>query len=74
MTFLLRHKNTYNETFYFVSTGATHYSPSLEKTLHLISATTPDMSKARRFDTEDDAKVVLARTGARGWDVVREEA
>jgi len=73
MTFLLRHRNPYNETYYFVSTGATYYSPSLEKTLHLISATTQDVAKARRFDTEDDAKTVLARTGAKGWDVVREE-
>jgi hypothetical protein len=73
MTFLLRHKNTYNETFYFVSTGATHYSSSLEKTLHLISATTRDPKKARHFDSEEDAKLILARTGANGWDVVRGE-
>ena len=71
MSFILKHLNKYNETHYFVACGATHFSASLERTIHLISHTTEDAAKARRFETEEEANTILARSGSPlGWEVV----
>ncbi len=71
MKHILKFSNPWNEWFYFVATGATHYSASLETTLHLIASTTTDINKARVFDSVDDANLVLARAGKpTGWEVV----
>jgi len=71
MNFHLKFTNKFNECFYFVATGATHYSPSLERTIHLIASTTPLKSKARVFESEEEANTVLARAGGpSGWEVV----
>lgn len=72
MSYILKLTNAYHETYYFVATGATHYSDSLQKTIHLISDTTTERSKARRFDTEEDARLVIARTNSKGWEIISE--
>lgn len=59
------------QVHYFVALGATHFSETYQKAIHLISVTTPDIEKARVFATEEDANTELARTGpCPGWEVV----
>lgn len=55
--FLLRFTNQYGETYYFVALGERHL------TQWLISATTPDRNKARKFDTAPEAAQVLVDAG-----------
>jgi len=71
MTFILKFTNRYNEVFYFVAHGATHFSAMLGTTIHLIADTTQDLARARRFDSAEDATTALARSGKpEGWEVV----
>jgi len=61
--FILKYTNKWHEHYYFVATGATHFSGALGTTIHLIDSTTADKARGRRFETRDDAELILARTG-----------
>lgn len=68
--FILRFTNSHEEKFYFVANGPVHTSTALGA-IHLISATTPDKSKARKFDTAPEAAQVLVDAGKPvDWEVV----
>lgn len=69
--YLLKFTNKWEEHFYFVAHGATHFSAGLGTAIHLIADTTEDVAKARRFATEEDANTAFARSGKpAGWEVV----
>lgn len=69
----LQFTNKYRERFFFVATGATHFSAGLARTIHLIDATTTDIAKARHFDTKGDAELIMARTGNAGVQIDAED-
>lgn len=60
--FILKHVNQWHEIHFFVANGPVHKSAALG-TIHLISAVTPDIVKARRFDTAPEAAQVLVNAG-----------
>ncbi len=68
--FVLMFTNNHREVFYYVSNGPVHTSSALGK-IHLIDVTTPDITKARRFDTAPEAASVLLDAGRPcGWEIV----
>jgi hypothetical protein len=74
MTFILKHTHPQEVPHYFLSQGATHFSETFQKTIHLIDSTSPDIRKARRFDTIEDANLILARAGTPpGWATEKDE-
>lgn len=60
--YVLQYTNKWREKYYFIATGVTHYSGALARTIHLIDSTTTDKSKGRRFESKEDAELILART------------
>lgn len=70
MSFLLLYENPYRERFYFVEAGDMHHSQKLGA-IRLISTTTPDVTKARKFDTAPEAAAVLLEAGnPASWEIL----
>jgi hypothetical protein len=78
MTYLLRHIHdpsdgigkwcAYTGPHYLVRLGEQWH---IDPRFRLIQETTPDRAKAKRFDTEEDARSTIAQAGSpKGWEVV----
>lgn len=73
MPFILKHTHPQEVPHYYVASGALHFSDALQQNIHLTTTTTPDIKKARRFETAEDANLVLARAANPvGWELVTE--
>lgn len=71
MKHVLKFTNPWGEKFFMQNLG--NFWPG-NVTRRLIERTTPDEAAARRFDTEEQAREVLATTGMPpGWDVAEVE-
>lgn len=68
--FALKFTDQWGETYFFVSNGPVHTTSALGR-IHLIDVTSPDVSKARKFETAPEAAQVLVDAGRPcGWDIV----
>ncbi len=64
----LRFTNRHGEVYYFLAHGDSHGA------IKLIGATTPNITKARRFETAPEALLALTEAGEPdGWDLVTVE-